>query len=82
MNWFLSTFLQKKGLPTLGGMLVTFYVGTKLMFHISDAMKSFHGSLADDTKIYSCPTEQKQHIAANAHLDCYTFSMLEEVFRQ
>ncbi|XP_055834057.1 membrane-bound O-acyltransferase gup1 [Solanum dulcamara] len=37
INWLLSKFLQKEGLPTLGGMLITFYVGTKLMFHISDA---------------------------------------------
>ncbi|GFZ09507.1 MBOAT (membrane bound O-acyl transferase) family protein [Actinidia rufa] len=37
MNWLISRFLQKEGLPTLGGMFVTFYVGTKLMFHIRDA---------------------------------------------
>ncbi|KAJ8557278.1 hypothetical protein K7X08_002903 [Anisodus acutangulus] len=37
INWLLSKFLQKEGLPTLGGMFITFYVGTKLMFHISDA---------------------------------------------
>ncbi|XP_052204254.1 membrane-bound O-acyltransferase gup1 isoform X2 [Diospyros lotus] len=37
MNWLVSRFLQKEGLPTLGGMFVTFYVGTKLMFHIRDA---------------------------------------------
>lgn len=37
INWLISAFLQKQGLPTLGGMLFTFYVGTKLMFHISDA---------------------------------------------
>ncbi|PHT98689.1 hypothetical protein BC332_32348, partial [Capsicum chinense] len=36
INWLLYKFLQKEGLPTLGGMFVTFYVGTKLMFHISD----------------------------------------------
>lgn len=32
-----SRFLNKQGLPVLGGMFVTFYVGTKLMFHIRDA---------------------------------------------
>nr|AZM65207.1 diacylglycerol acyltransferase 8 [Vitellaria paradoxa] len=37
MNWLISRFLQKEGLPTLGGMFVTFYVGTKLMFYIRDA---------------------------------------------
>ncbi|GMP39739.1 hypothetical protein CsSME_00010453 [Camellia sinensis var. sinensis] len=37
MNWLISRFLRKEGLPTLGGMFVTFYVGTKLMFHIRDA---------------------------------------------
>ncbi|KAI5658296.1 hypothetical protein M9H77_27089 [Catharanthus roseus] len=37
INWLLSAFLQKQGLPTLGGMFFTFYIGTKLMFHISDA---------------------------------------------
>lgn len=39
INWLLSKFLQKEGLPTLGGMFITFYVGTKLMFYISDAKK-------------------------------------------
>nr|XP_023885583.1 putative membrane-bound O-acyltransferase C24H6.01c isoform X1 [Quercus suber]XP_023885584.1 putative membrane-bound O-acyltransferase C24H6.01c isoform X2 [Quercus suber] len=37
INWLVSQFLQKEGLPVLGGMFVTFYVGTKLMFHIEDA---------------------------------------------
>jgi len=37
MNWLISRFLRKEGLPTLGGMFLTFYVGTKLMFHIRDA---------------------------------------------
>ncbi|XP_030956962.1 putative membrane-bound O-acyltransferase C24H6.01c isoform X2 [Quercus lobata] len=37
INWLVSQFLQKEGLPVLGGMFVTFYVGTKLMFHIDDA---------------------------------------------
>ncbi|PHT90536.1 hypothetical protein T459_05649, partial [Capsicum annuum] len=29
INWLLYKFLQKEGLPTLGGMFITFYVGTK-----------------------------------------------------
>ncbi|XP_052730785.1 membrane-bound O-acyltransferase gup1 isoform X2 [Vigna angularis] len=37
INWLLSSFLHKEGLPVLGGMLVTFYVGTKIMFHIDEA---------------------------------------------
>ncbi|GFP80406.1 putative membrane-bound o-acyltransferase c24h6.01c [Phtheirospermum japonicum] len=39
IDWLVSVFLRKEGLPTLGGLLITFYVGTKLMFHISDAMQ-------------------------------------------
>lgn len=42
INWFISRFLQKEGLPILGGMFITFYVGTKLMFHIDDAKKRRH----------------------------------------
>lgn len=42
INWFISQFLQKEGLPILGGMFITFYVGTKLMFHIDDAKKRKH----------------------------------------
>ncbi|KAL1569876.1 membrane-bound O-acyltransferase gup1 isoform X1 [Salvia divinorum] len=37
INWLVSGFLQEGGLLTLSGLLVSFYVGTKLMFHISDA---------------------------------------------
>ncbi|KAK9146341.1 hypothetical protein Sjap_006244 [Stephania japonica] len=37
INWFITRFLQKDGLPVLGGMFTTFYVGTKLMFHIREA---------------------------------------------
>ncbi|PIN08206.1 Acyltransferase [Handroanthus impetiginosus] len=40
INWLISGFLRKEGLHTLGGLLVSFYVGTKLMFHISDAKQS------------------------------------------
>ncbi|KAK4263818.1 hypothetical protein QN277_029185 [Acacia crassicarpa] len=37
INWLLSSFIQKEGLPVLGGLLLSFYVGTKLMFHIAEA---------------------------------------------
>ncbi|KAL9317143.1 hypothetical protein ACSQ67_013660 [Phaseolus vulgaris] len=37
INWLLSSFLHKDGLPVLGGMLATFYIGTKIMFHIDEA---------------------------------------------
>ncbi|KAL3843599.1 hypothetical protein ACJIZ3_001002 [Penstemon smallii] len=37
INWLVSGFLHQEGWPTLGGLLISFYVGTKLMFHISDA---------------------------------------------
>uniref|UniRef100_A0A2N9ETK6 Membrane-bound O-acyltransferase C24H6.01c n=1 Tax=Fagus sylvatica TaxID=28930 RepID=A0A2N9ETK6_FAGSY len=37
IHWLVSQFLQKEGLPVLGGMFLTFYIGTKLMFHIDDA---------------------------------------------
>lgn len=37
INWLVSEFLHKEALPIFGGMFVSFYVGTKLMFHISDA---------------------------------------------
>ncbi|KAL4324902.1 hypothetical protein GQ457_11G006840 [Hibiscus cannabinus] len=36
-SWLISQFLSKEGLSVLGFMFLTFYVGTKLMFHISDA---------------------------------------------
>ncbi|GAU14815.1 hypothetical protein TSUD_50270 [Trifolium subterraneum] len=39
INWLLSSFLCKEGLPVLGGLLMTFYVGTKIMFHIEEAKK-------------------------------------------
>ncbi|KAF3444188.1 hypothetical protein FNV43_RR13878 [Rhamnella rubrinervis] len=40
INWLVSRFLGKDGLPVLVGMLVTFYVGTKLMFHIHEFKQS------------------------------------------
>ncbi|GAB4829635.1 hypothetical protein Ancab_019298 [Ancistrocladus abbreviatus] len=42
INWLISRFLHKEGLPVLGGMFFTFYLGTKLMFHIRDAKQSIH----------------------------------------
>nr|GEZ35799.1 RNA-directed DNA polymerase, eukaryota [Tanacetum cinerariifolium] len=42
ISWLKSVFLQAEGLPTLFGLLVTFYVGTKLMFHISDSKQRTH----------------------------------------
>ncbi|CAL8998248.1 unnamed protein product [Prunus brigantina] len=40
ISWLISQFLNREGLPVLAGMLLTFYVGTKLMFHIRDAKQS------------------------------------------
>ncbi|KAM7481876.1 hypothetical protein LguiB_006459 [Lonicera macranthoides] len=37
INWLISGFLREEGLRTIIGMLITFYIGTKLMFHIDDA---------------------------------------------
>uniref|UniRef100_A0A2N9IC18 Uncharacterized protein n=1 Tax=Fagus sylvatica TaxID=28930 RepID=A0A2N9IC18_FAGSY len=31
IHWLVSQFLQKEGLPVLGGMFLTFYIGTKVM---------------------------------------------------
>ncbi|KAM7270321.1 hypothetical protein ACFE04_029535 [Oxalis oulophora] len=39
INWLISRFLMREGMPVLGGMLLTFYVGSKLMFHIEDAKR-------------------------------------------
>ncbi|XP_027108088.1 membrane-bound O-acyltransferase gup1-like [Coffea arabica] len=39
INWLISGFLHKEGLPTFGGMFISFYIGTKLMFHISDSQQ-------------------------------------------
>ncbi|KAJ8748612.1 hypothetical protein K2173_007602 [Erythroxylum novogranatense] len=36
VNWLISKFLSRDGLPVLGGMFLSFYVGTKIMFHIDD----------------------------------------------
>lgn len=40
INWMISRFLSKEGLQVLGFMLVSFYVGTKLMFHIQDVKQT------------------------------------------
>ncbi|KAH9609429.1 hypothetical protein KSS87_023825 [Heliosperma pusillum] len=37
INFLISAFLHKEGLPTLVGIFFTFYLGTKLMFHIREA---------------------------------------------
>ncbi|KAJ4721787.1 MBOAT (membrane bound O-acyl transferase) family protein [Melia azedarach] len=37
VNWLMSKFRTREGLPVLIGMLISFYVGTKLMFQINDA---------------------------------------------
>ncbi|KAL9235783.1 hypothetical protein vseg_010519 [Gypsophila vaccaria] len=36
INFLISAFLNKEGLPTLFVIFFTFYLGTKLMFHIRD----------------------------------------------
>ncbi|KAJ4849594.1 hypothetical protein Tsubulata_047502, partial [Turnera subulata] len=40
INWLISQFLTIEGLPVLGGLFVTFYIGTKLMFHVQDAKQN------------------------------------------
>lgn len=40
INWLISQFLSKEGLPILGGIVLTFYIGTKLMFHVGDAKQT------------------------------------------
>ncbi|GAB2220286.1 hypothetical protein Drorol1_Dr00007930 [Drosera rotundifolia] len=40
INLLFSRFLRKEGVPVLMGMFFTFYIGTKLMFHIRDASQS------------------------------------------
>ncbi|XP_058095813.1 membrane-bound O-acyltransferase gup1 isoform X4 [Magnolia sinica] len=40
INWLISRLLHRDGLPVLGGIFTTFYVGTKLMFHIQDTKKN------------------------------------------
>ncbi|XP_064942485.1 membrane-bound O-acyltransferase gup1-like isoform X2 [Musa acuminata AAA Group] len=39
IKWLISRLLHRDGLPILAGTFTTFYVGTKLMFHIRDAKK-------------------------------------------
>ncbi|KAL3515833.1 hypothetical protein ACH5RR_022735 [Cinchona calisaya] len=39
INWLISGFLRKEGLPIVGGMFIIFYIGTKLMFYISHSQK-------------------------------------------
>nr|VDD29961.1 unnamed protein product [Brassica oleracea] len=42
LSLFVSSFLSKEGLPVLGGVFFSFYVGTKLMFHIKDLRSGVH----------------------------------------
>ncbi|KAF3796764.1 putative membrane-bound O-acyltransferase C24H6-01c [Nymphaea thermarum] len=37
VDWLISRMLRKDGLPTVFGIFLSFYVGTKLMFYIRDA---------------------------------------------
>ncbi|XP_068658953.1 membrane-bound O-acyltransferase gup1 isoform X2 [Aristolochia californica] len=40
LHWLSSKLLQREGLPVLAGIFLTFYVGTKLMFHIRDVRQN------------------------------------------
>ncbi|XP_074571099.1 membrane-bound O-acyltransferase gup1 [Curcuma longa] len=40
ISWLVSRLLRSDGLPLLMGTFATFYVGTKLMFHIRDAKQN------------------------------------------
>ncbi|KAJ0231559.1 MBOAT protein [Hirschfeldia incana] len=42
LSRFVSSFLSREGLPVLGGVFFSFYVGTKLMFHIQDLRSGVH----------------------------------------
>ncbi|CAA7055034.1 unnamed protein product [Microthlaspi erraticum] len=42
INWLVSSFLTREGIPVLGGVFFSFYVGTKLMFHIQDLRSGLH----------------------------------------
>ncbi|KAF5768760.1 hypothetical protein HanRHA438_Chr14g0650661 [Helianthus annuus] len=44
VSWLKSVFLHAEGLPTFFGLLVTFYIGTKVMFHVSDSKQRTHQS--------------------------------------
>ncbi|EPS58937.1 hypothetical protein M569_15877, partial [Genlisea aurea] len=37
INWLISGFLHQGGIVTVCGVFFSLYVGTKIMFHISDA---------------------------------------------
>ncbi|XP_019459394.1 PREDICTED: putative membrane-bound O-acyltransferase C24H6.01c isoform X2 [Lupinus angustifolius] len=41
INWLLSSFINKEGFPVLGGLLITFYLATKFMFHIDEAKQRY-----------------------------------------
>ncbi|KAG9457793.1 hypothetical protein H6P81_002301 [Aristolochia fimbriata] len=40
LHWLSYKLLQRDGLPVLAGIFLTFYVGTKLMFHIHDVKQN------------------------------------------
>uniref|UniRef100_A0A1D1XRT0 Putative membrane-bound O-acyltransferase C24H6.01c n=1 Tax=Anthurium amnicola TaxID=1678845 RepID=A0A1D1XRT0_9ARAE len=40
INWLLSRLLMKDGVVVIFGIFISFYVGTKLMFHIRDAKQN------------------------------------------
>lgn len=42
LSRFVSSFLSREGLPVLGAVFFSFYVGTKLMFHIQDLRSGVH----------------------------------------
>ncbi|KAL9860350.1 putative membrane bound O-acyl transferase, MBOAT [Arabidopsis thaliana] len=42
INWMVSSFLKREGVPVLGGVFFSLYVGTKLMFHIQDLRSVAH----------------------------------------
>ncbi|XP_010415032.1 PREDICTED: putative membrane-bound O-acyltransferase C24H6.01c [Camelina sativa] len=42
INWLVSSFLKREGVPVLGGVFFSLYVGTKLMFHIQDLRSRAH----------------------------------------
>lgn len=46
INWLVSRLLQKDGIPVLSVIFTSFYLGTKLMFHIRDAKQTYKQSRA------------------------------------
>ncbi|KAL4205096.1 hypothetical protein AMTRI_Chr01g112970 [Amborella trichopoda] len=51
LDWLKSRMLKPDGLPVLGSIYFTFYVGTKIMFHIREAKrKSPNGLIGSERK--------------------------------